>query len=62
MEEYGTALLDAIGKTIHKIGSAPKHTAEDYRADKVLFVSITDGRVNASREYAADQVKAQIER
>jgi uncharacterized protein YegL len=32
-----TALLDAIGRTIHKIGNAQKHTADDYRAEKVRF-------------------------
>ncbi len=56
-----TALLDAIGRTIHKIASAQKHTAEDYRAEKVMFVIITDGAENASREYSPDKVKAQIE-
>ena len=56
-----TALLDAIGKTIPKIGNAQKHTADDYRAEKVMFVIITDGEENASREYSADKVKAQIE-
>ena len=29
-----TALLDAIGRTIHKIGNAQRHTADDYRAEK----------------------------
>lgn len=57
-----TALLDAIGLTINKIGNAQKHTAEDYRADKVLFVIITDGMENASREYSYDKVKAMVER
>jgi uncharacterized protein YegL len=57
-----TALLDAIGRTIHKIGNAQKNTAEDYRAEKVVFVIITDGEENASREYTSDKVKAQIER
>ncbi len=57
-----TALLDAIGRTIHKIGSAQKHTAEEFRAEKVLFVIITDGEENASREYPADLVKQMIER
>lgn len=37
-----TALLDAVGKTIHKIRRVQKSTAEDYRAEKVLFVIITD--------------------
>ena len=57
-----TALLDAIGRTIHKIGNAQKHTAEDYRAEKVMFVIITDGEENSSREYSAEKIKAQIER
>lgn len=57
-----TALLDAIGKTIHKIGNAQKHTADDYRAEKVMFVIITDGLENSSREYSAEKVRAQIER
>lgn len=57
-----TALLDAIGNTIHKIGNAQKHTAENYRAEKVMFVIITDGEENSSREYSVEKVKAQIER
>jgi uncharacterized protein YegL len=57
-----TALLDAIGMTIHKIGNAQKHTADDYRAEKVMFVIITDGEENSSREYSAEKIKAQIER
>lgn len=57
-----TALLDAIGRTINKIGSAQKHTSEDYRAEKVMFVIITDGEENSSREYSADKVRALIER
>ena len=57
-----TALLDAIGRTVHKIDNAQKHTAEDYRAEKVLFVIITDGEENSSREYTAEMVRALIER
>ena len=57
-----TALLDAIGKTIHKIATAQKNTAENYRAKKVMFVIITDGEENASREYSARQVKEMIQR
>lgn len=48
-----TALLDAIGKTIDKIHTAQKNTAEDYRAERVLFVIITDGAENASRRYSS---------
>ncbi|MDD4296096.1 MAG: VWA domain-containing protein [Ruminiclostridium sp.] len=57
-----TALLDAIGRTIHKIGNAQKHTSEDFRAEKVMFVIITDGEENSSREYTVEKVKTQIER
>ncbi|NLW46610.1 MAG: hypothetical protein GXY86_04665 [Firmicutes bacterium] len=56
-----TALLDAIGKTIHKISSVQKNTAEGYRAEKVIFVVITDGEENSSREYSPDRVKQMIE-
>lgn len=56
-----TALLDAVGKTINKIRAVQKHMIEDYRAEKVLFVIITDGHENASREYSAKRIKEKIE-
>lgn len=63
--EYGvggsTALLDAIGKTIHKMVNAQKHTTEDWQPEKVLFVIITDGEENSSREYTLTQVRQMIE-
>jgi uncharacterized protein YegL len=57
-----TALLDAIGKTIHKIGNAQRHTSEDQRADQVMFVITTDGMENASKEYSYKKIKAMVER
>lgn len=56
-----TALLDALGKTIRKIREVQEHTAEDYRAEKILFIIITDGEENASREYSAERIKTRIE-
>lgn len=56
-----TALLDAIGKTIHKIGNAQKHTGEEQQADKVMFVITTDGMENASKEYNYEKIKALVE-
>ena len=56
-----TALLDAIGTTINKIGSVQKNTAKEYRAEKVLFVITTDGMENASREFTYDKIKTMIE-
>ena len=32
-----------------------KSIAEDYRAEKVMFVIITDGAENSSREYTAER-------
>lgn len=56
-----TALLDALGRTIFKVENVQKHTERDYRADKVLFVIITDGHENSSREFSASKVKTLIE-
>ncbi len=56
-----TALLDAVGRTINKIGDAQKHTAEDERAEHVMFVITTDGLENASREYSYEKVRRMIE-
>lgn len=57
-----TALNDAIGLTVSRIGDVQKRTAEEYRAGKVLFVIITDGLENASRRYSTAQVRAMIRR
>ena len=56
-----TALLDAVGNTINKIDAVQKNTAEEYRAEKVLFVITTDGMENASREFTYERIKAMIE-
>lgn len=55
-----TALLDAIGMSIQKIVNVQKHTSEDERAEKVLFVITTDGMENSSREYTPDKIKKMI--
>lgn len=57
-----TALLDAVGTTIQKVVQAHIHTAEAMRPGKTIFVIITDGMENASREYSAAQVRAMIEK
>ena len=56
-----TALLDAIGRTVRKLVGVQRNTAEEYRAEKVMFVIITDGEENSSREFSAERVKAMIE-
>ncbi|MGI2326896.1 vWA domain-containing protein [Planococcus sp. YIM B11945] len=55
-----TALLDAIGSTIQKIGNAQKRTREQDRAGKVMIVITTDGLENASCEYTHEKIKTMI--
>jgi uncharacterized protein YegL len=57
-----TALLDAIGKTINKIGNVQKYTKPEMRADKVLVIITTDGMENSSVEYSYDHIKMMIDR
>lgn len=57
-----TALLDAVGRSINKIVRATKNTKKEYQADKVMFVIITDGMENASKEFRYEQIKAMIEK
>lgn len=52
-----TALLDAIGRTIHQVEAGLK--MDPYR--KVIFVIITDGQENASVEFNLGQVRKLIE-
>lgn len=56
-----TALLDAVGKTINKIGNVQKRTANDERAEHVMFVITTDGMENASREFSYEKIRKMIE-
>ena len=57
-----TALLDAIGTTVNKIAKVQKNTAEEERAEHVLFVITTDGMENASREFDYPRVAKMIEK
>ena len=56
-----TALLDAVGCAIDRTVAIQRRTLPQYRADKVLFVIITDGYENASRRYSYEKVRAMIE-
>jgi len=55
-----TALLDAVGKSIHHIGNVHKYAREEDRPEKTIFVITTDGMENASREYTYDRVRKMI--
>ena len=61
-----TALLDAVGKTIVTIGERLSKTPEDERPGQVIFLIITDGQENASKDYReaskiAEMVKHQTD-
>ncbi|MBR2995778.1 MAG: VWA domain-containing protein, partial [Lachnospiraceae bacterium] len=57
-----TALLDAIGRAIHHIGTIHRYAREEDVPEKTIFVITTDGMENASREYTYDKVRRMIER
>lgn len=52
-----TALLDAVGKTIQRVGHRLSSLEEAERPGKVIFVITTDGMENASVEFSASLVK-----
>lgn len=56
----GTALLDAIGRTINEVGLRLATTDEGERPSKIVVVVITDGYENASREYSRTQIHCMV--
>ena len=56
-----TALIDAIGGSIHHIKNIHKYARREDVPEHTMFVIITDGYENASRKYSSDQVKRMIE-
>ena len=57
-----TALLDAVGRAIHHIGTVHRYARDEDIPEKTLFIITTDGMENASRQYTYDNVKRMIER
>jgi len=57
----GTALHDAIGKTIDELGGRLSRLPEAERPGKVVVVIVTDGEENASKFFTATQIKTKIE-
>jgi hypothetical protein len=56
-----TALLDAVGRAIVEAGGRLKNTDEAQRPGLVVFVIVTDGQENSSREFTRAKVKEMIE-
>ena len=57
-----TALLDAVGGSIHHIGNVHKYARKEDVPEKTLFIITTDGYENASKRYDYDKVRKMIER
>jgi len=55
-----TPLLDAMGRGVNDLEKCLADMKEDDRPVKVVFVVITDGQENASREFTRDQILKMI--
>lgn len=55
-----TALLDAIGQAINVVGERLHKTPEGRRPGAVIFVVLTDGYENASREFSYSTIQRMI--
>lgn len=55
-----TALLDAIGRSVVTTGERLKNTPEEDRPSNIVFVILTDGFENGSREYQRSQINEMI--
>lgn len=58
----GTALLDAIGQAVNALKSALRETPEEERPAKVIFLIMTDGQENSSREFGKRTIAEMIRR
>lgn len=56
-----TALLDAIGRAVAETGERLAAMKESDRPGLVIFVILTDGEENSSREFRMPQIKEMIE-
>jgi uncharacterized protein YegL len=57
----GTALLDAVGKTIITVGERLAKMKEEERPGQVIFLIITDGQENSSKEYESARIKEMVQ-
>lgn len=57
----GTALLDAVGRTIATVGERLSKTPEEKRPANVVVVILTDGEENSSAEYSNAQIRSMVD-
>src|SRR5579862_3932780 len=58
---HNTPLYDAIGRTIDATGRFLERLEEPARPSRVVFVIVTDGLENASRQFTAARVRDMIQ-
>ena len=56
-----TALLDAVGRAINETGSRLAAMPEEQRPGLVVFVIVTDGLENSSREFSRARIREMIQ-
>jgi len=55
-----TPLLDAMGRGINDLEKSISELKEEDRPSKVVFVVVTDGQENSSKEFRKDQIEKMI--
>lgn len=55
-----TALLDAMGRTINRVGERLNNTPEYDRPETVIVCVLTDGLENASKEFTNNKIKEMV--
>jgi hypothetical protein len=58
--QNNTPLIDAMAKTIVKIGKRLEETPEDERPERVLVMTMTDGKENWSKEFTLQRLVEMI--
>jgi len=56
-----TALLDAVGRTVDRLGERLDSLKEDEKPENVIVFILTDGKENASSDYSRDKIREMIE-
>jgi hypothetical protein len=57
---YGTALHDAMGRSIDEFGAELALLKEEDRPSTVIYAVMTDGLENASTEYTREQIREMV--
>ena len=55
-----TALLDAVGRSVALVQERHKKMTDSARPEKVVFVVITDGQENSSREWSREKIASVV--